>query len=314
MRQLGVLVPIVTPCDRSGALAVEGLRSVCKDMLDNGCHAIFVAGSSGRGPWFSRTEKVKACQVVADQIGSKIPLFAGCMASGVQEMLENTRAMAGAGAHFTVLTAPGYFSYSQSEVEAIFLRFIDNSPLPVMVYDIPVFAGMKLDTRMIARLATHENVIGFKDSSADLERFKLLLDALRDRSDFYLVQGKEHLLADSIVAGASGLVCSLIHVNPRPFVAVYTACRSGDMVLAQKLQTGITRVYAIVNGCFERRPETSTLFHFMNHALKKRGLCENILLEHEGECPSWIAEEVEKALDCLEDQESRADRSRRKQR
>lgn len=296
MKNLGVLVPIVTPCTPSGVPDIIGLQSVTRYMLTAGCHAFFVAGSTGRGPWFARSDRVKICRTVAGQIGSKVPLFAGCMASGLPEMLENTRAMADAGAHFAVLTAPGYFSYSQQEVEAIFLEFADASPLPVMIYDIPVFAGMKLDLGMIKRLAGHPNVIGFKDSSADMDRFKSLLSSLAGLPDFFLLQGKEHLLVESLAAGASGLVVSLLHLDPRPFVGVYTACRAGDREGAGKYQTCITNATKIAARCCERRPETSTLFHLLNYALKKKGIAANIMLEHEGACPAWLAEEAAKAI------------------
>ena len=55
------------------------------------------------------------------------------MASGLNDMLENAKAMADAGADIAVMTAPGYFDYSQEEIKNIFLRFIDQSPLPVLV-------------------------------------------------------------------------------------------------------------------------------------------------------------------------------------
>jgi hypothetical protein len=45
-----------------------------------------------------------------------------------------------------------------------------------------------------------------------------------------------------------------------------------------------------------RRPETSTLFHILNAALIKRKVCSNILLEHEGECPAWLTEKVDEAV------------------
>jgi len=53
----------------------------------------------------------------------------------------------------------------------------------------------------------------------------------------------------------------------------------------------------LLNGCFERRPEASTLFHFLNAVLRYRGICKNILLSHEGECPDWIKNEALKALE-----------------
>ncbi|MHB0913158.1 MAG: dihydrodipicolinate synthase family protein [Armatimonadota bacterium] len=298
MKELGILVPVVTPCGKSGEVDADGLKSVCGYMLGAGCNAIFAAGSTGRGPWFSRDDRATICRTVAEC--SDVPLFAGCMASGLSEMLENARAMKDSGADIAVLTAPGYFAYSQSEIESIFLRFADASPLPVMIYDIPAFTGTKLDMGMVERLARHGNVTGFKDSSGDMQGFTGLADALCNLGDFYLLQGKEHLLADSLLSGASGFVVSLVHAEPELFVRLYRAARAGDLETAKRLQEKVTELMGILVGCFGRRSETSTMFHFMNHILKKRGICENILLAHEGETPLWIEEEAEKAVQLCE--------------
>jgi 4-hydroxy-tetrahydrodipicolinate synthase len=144
MKEFGILVPIVTPCTPSGELDLSGLRAVCQDMLLAGCDSIFVAGSTGRGPWFGRKERVAMCRTVAEELNGARPLAAGCMASGLSDMLENAHSMMDAGATIAVVTAPGYFNYSHAEVETIFVKFADASPLPVMVYDIPGFARMTL--------------------------------------------------------------------------------------------------------------------------------------------------------------------------
>ena len=64
MKQLGVIVPIVTPCTRSGQVDVEGLKTVCDDMMSAGCHGVFVAGSTGRGPWFSWVDRMEICCMI----------------------------------------------------------------------------------------------------------------------------------------------------------------------------------------------------------------------------------------------------------
>ncbi len=297
MKDFGVLVPIVTPCSRTGEVDLDGLKAVCTYVLESGCKGIFVAGSTGRGPWFDLKTKNKICKTVKRHIGEHVPLFAGCMASGLSEMLENTQSMADAGAQVAVLTAPGYFNYSHKEIESIFLQFADTSPLPVIIYDIPVFAGIKLDVQMVSRLSKRENVIGFKDSSADMERFKTLLKLLENEHDFYLFQGKENLIADSLIAGASGVVASLIHIDPIPFVELYRSVRKKHYDLAHSIQGKITELINLMNSCFARKPEVSTLFQFINAALRHRGICKNILLEHEGECLDWIKDEALKAIE-----------------
>ncbi len=294
MKQLGVLVPVVTPCNRKGQPDLDGLKSVCKYFLDAGCHGIFVLGSTGRGPWFGRNDRIAVCEAAKQQIGADVPLFAGCIANGPTEMLENAQIMADAGATGAVLTSPGYFNYNERELEHIFLSFADKSPLPVMIYDIPAFTNTKLDTNMVSRLATHQNIIGFKDSSADIDRFKRLLSALDSSEDFYLIQGKEHFLAEAVLNGASGLTVSLLHMDPRPFVALYNAAVEGNGELANYYQKQVLEIMTLLIDSFKKRPEISTQFHYLNYALNKNGVCENILLEHEGDCPDWLAEQAQK--------------------
>ncbi|MFN8411943.1 MAG: dihydrodipicolinate synthase family protein, partial [Anaerolineales bacterium] len=144
MKDLGPVVPIVTPCTSEGTIDFDGFRSVCNEMLSVGCSGIFIAGTTGRGPWFSLSERQKLCVTAANQIKETVPLFAGCTSSGLPGMLENARAMADAGANIAVATVPSYFHYNQTEIESIYLRFADSCPLPVMVYDIPEFTNVKL--------------------------------------------------------------------------------------------------------------------------------------------------------------------------
>jgi dihydrodipicolinate synthase/N-acetylneuraminate lyase len=297
MKELGIVVPIVTPCTPDGQVDVEGLNTVCDDMMQAGCHGVFVAGSTGRGPWFNQADRMKICETVAGNIRPEKPLLAGCMAAGLDEMLENAKIMGDSGATMAVATAPMYFPYSGDEVESIFLKFADASQLPVIIYDIPELAGVAIDPQLLMKLVTHENIVGFKDSSANYDNFKQLLDVLNETDpDFYLMQGKEHLLKDSLVAGASGLVVSLLHVTPEPFVALYNAVQQGDTEKADHMQQVITGIMECLKSCFEKKLAFSTLSHFLNVTLNERGIDVNIRLEHEGKCPDWIAAKAKEAI------------------
>ena len=298
MKQLGVIVPIVTPCTPAGKIDVGGLQAVCDDQMNAGCHGIFVNGTTGRGPWFSRKDRMTICKTIAGRIKKGTPLMAGCMAAGLDEMLGNAKAMADCGAHMAVATAPMYFPYSGKELESIFLKFADASPIPIIIYDIPDLTGTGLKPELLVKLAKHQNVAGFRDSSANYDNFKQLLDTLgASVPDFLLMQGKEHLLKDSLVAGASGFVVSLLHVNPRPFVALYNAVQKGDEQTAQRMQEVIKEIMECCKVCFAKAGNFSTLSHFLNTALKMRGINVNICLEHEGECPDWLAEKARQAVE-----------------
>jgi len=296
MKNFGILVPVATPCTRSGEVDSQGLVAVVDEMIAAGAAGVFVMGSTGRGPWFPLSTQKAVCQTVTDHLRSDRPVFAGCMAMGLEDMVAKAKTFADVGAQVAVVTAPPYFAYSQHEVEQIFLAVADRSPIPVLVYDIPKFAGMKLDTSPLMRLADHSNVIGFKDSSADMERFRALCKTFAGRDDFLLFQGKEHILAESLRAGASGFVVSLVHITPRPFADLLHAVRTGDNAKAEDLQRRIAQLMDLTEAATERTGATSTFFHIMNDTLRRRGLCDNILLEHEGDVPDWLPAEVDKML------------------
>jgi len=301
MKNFGVLVPIVTPCTREGEIDVEGTQAVCHEMLEAGNQGIFVMGSTGRGPWFNRADRTQVCRIVADYIGSEIPLFAGCMANGLKEMILNARYLADAGAQYAVVTAPGYFQYTHQELEQILIRFADASPIPVLVYDVPVYVSSEFNVESIVRLVSHENVVGVKDSTANFGRFKKLIKALEPVGDSYLFQGKEHILAESLMAGASGIVSSFSHFAPKIFVQLFRAAQRGDLQVTGELQFQITKLYNLVIQCLTKRPGISTLFHMMNLALRHRGVCGNIMLEHEGACPIWLRMKTDQAIEICEE-------------
>ena len=300
MNDLGPVIPIVTPCSPDGNLDMEGFRSVCTEMLEVGCKGIFVAGTTGRGPWFSLKDRVRLCETAAEQTKGKVLLFAGCTSSGLPGMLENASAMADSGAQIAVATVPTYFHYSQTEIETIYSKFADASPLPVIIYDIPEFTNVKLSNAMVLRLARHGNIIGFKDSSADLERFKDLVDTLKSFPDFYLMQGKENLIADSLRMGASGFIVSLLHINPLAFISLYRAVRAGNDQQAESIQAEINKAIKLVKESIDQRPESSTLFYMIDYALQKRGVCKNIMLDHDDKVPDWVIQNAQQVFEfCL---------------
>jgi dihydrodipicolinate synthase/N-acetylneuraminate lyase len=300
MQELGIMVPIVTPCSLEGEIDFGGLKSVVSYVLDAGCQSIYVSSSTGRGPWFSVEQRRKICECVANYVSKDVKIFAGCMSPSFKDMIENAKVVKESGADYAVFTAPGYFLYNQEEIRDIFIEIADVSPLPVLIYDIPVFSGVKLSSEIILKLSKHENVIGLKDSSGDMESFKKNYNSVLSNDKFMLLQGKENLLAESIEMGCSGFVVSLLHINPQIFVKLYKYAKSGMKNEAESIQKIINQLLDLINSCFKRRPETSTLFHILNYALSKKSVCKNILLEHEKDCPEWLNENTLRCIELLE--------------
>ena len=104
--------------------------------------------------------------------------------------------------------------------------------------------------------------------------------------------------------GASGFVVSLIHLNPKPFIALKNAANAGDASRVKAIQEHIANVTKLADAQFKMRPSISMLYHILNHVLCGAGVCDNILLEHEGTCPPDLAKLADELVDILNAAES----------
>ena len=51
----------------------------------------------------------------------------------------------------------------------------DASPLPVILYSVPANTGLDLPADVVIRLASHDNIVGLKDSGGDVPSLTYLL-------------------------------------------------------------------------------------------------------------------------------------------
>ena len=94
-----------------------------------------------------------------------------------------------------LVRTPAYFK-AQLTTE-VFVRHYtevaDASPVPVLPYNVPSLTGVKLAAEAVARLASHPNIPGVKDSSGDLDA-----DRRSRRDDAAGVQGAGRVGADAL--------------------------------------------------------------------------------------------------------------------
>jgi 4-hydroxy-2-oxoglutarate aldolase len=135
-----------------------------------------------------------------------------------------------------LVVSPHYFlkRMTPDALLAHFRAVADASPVPVMLYNIPVYAHVVLSPELVQTLAQHENVIGMKDSAGNLPVLAQYLDAQSDA--FRVLTGSGATLAKAIEAGVAGAILA-IGLFAGPVVRLlFDAARRGDVALANELQ------------------------------------------------------------------------------
>jgi 4-hydroxy-2-oxoglutarate aldolase len=140
---------------------------------------------------------------------SDMTLIVGTGAESTRQCVQRCRVASDHGAHAVLVVAPHYYSSAMTPpaLEAHYLRVADESPLPVLLYNIPKYMHFALEPDLVARLSKHENIVGMKDSAGDLTRLAGYVQSQRD--DFTVLTGHGGTFAEALELGVKGGILAI---------------------------------------------------------------------------------------------------------
>ncbi len=141
-----------------------------------------VLGSTGEAVMLDDGESRDVMRAAAEATAAEKVLIAGVGRESVKATVELAEAAAGFGYDAALVRTPHYYAGQMSTPAVLnyFRSVADHSPLPVMLYNIPKCVPYQIPVEVVAELAQHENIIGIKDSSGEVERIRAQMEATRN--------------------------------------------------------------------------------------------------------------------------------------
>jgi 4-hydroxy-tetrahydrodipicolinate synthase len=245
VRLSGAFVALATPWLADGGLDVGGLERLVARVVSGGARGISPAGSTGEGARLTRAERIELTRRVRQLTPAGLPVISGLPLSTIAEGRAELEALASAGADAALVAPPFYYPLSDDGVRQLYATLASDSPLPLVLYNIPVFTKVSLSPSVVGWLAEHPSVIGIKDSSRDMEYQQQVLAATSSASDFAVVTGADSLLVASLTMGAVGTIAGSVNLVPELASGIYQAFSDGDMPTAMRLQDRLARIVAV---------------------------------------------------------------------
>lgn len=246
MRLSGILGPVTTPFTASGEVDRSAFEDNARAHVTQGLDGIVVAGSTGEAALLDEAERDALLEWARPLLGDRM-LVAGIGAESTRLTVRRARRAAERGANAALVVAPHYFSAAMTDdaVRSHYLRVADDSPIPVILYNIPKYMHFRLSGEVVSELASHENVIGIKDSSGDRNSLAEYLTAQSDR--FTVLTGSGQLFRTAIGMGARGGILAVALFAPELTLAVWAAAGRNDPE-ADALQARLTPLAKVIVG------------------------------------------------------------------
>jgi 4-hydroxy-tetrahydrodipicolinate synthase len=242
----GIIPPLVTPLLDDEQLDRDAFGRLIDFVIAEGCRGVFVMGTSGEA--MSVTDAVWRATIASavEIVAGRVPLFCGVIDSCTSRVVERVRVAEDLGVQFVVATPAFYMQPSnQDEIVRHFESICSKTRLKVAVYNIPATTHANILPETIVRIAAIENVVLYKDSSANWEQFQRCLYLL-EGAPIQLFNGAEELCAASLIFGAAGCVPGLANFFPRLFVDLHQAARAGKVEQSYALQKQIWQVRKVL--------------------------------------------------------------------
>jgi 4-hydroxy-2-oxoglutarate aldolase len=232
----GIFPALTTPYHQDGSVALDHFKADLARYNKTGLAGYVVLGSTGESVLLSSAEADSLLAAGKEAAAPGKLLIAGTGAESTAETIARTKRAAALGYDIALVKTPYYYkpAYNPETYLRHFRAVADASPIPVLLYSVPVFTGITLETPEIVALAQHPNIVGIKDSSGAIQR--IVEVAAQAPKEFQILTGSAGVLYPALVSGAKGAILALASPLPEKCVELFELFQNGQHADARTLQ------------------------------------------------------------------------------
>lgn len=225
-----VLTAMVTPFDDQGALNIDAAVALARWLVEQGNEGLVVSGTTGESPTLSIDEKLQLFEAVVNAV--TVPVIAGTTGSNTVHDIGLTEEAGHLGVAGILAVCPYYNRPSQAGIETHFRAIAASTDLPIVLYDIPVRTGRKIDSGTIVRLASDvSNIVALKDAAKNPGATAAVKNAAP--IDFEVYSGDDSMTLPLLAIGAVGAIGVATHWCAPDHRAMFDAWDRRDITAAQ---------------------------------------------------------------------------------
>jgi 4-hydroxy-tetrahydrodipicolinate synthase len=230
----GSIVALITPMRPDGALDEAAFERQIEWQVECGSNGVVPCGTTGESPTLTHAEHRRLIDIAVRVAAGRVPVIAGTGSNSTAEAIETTRHAHEAGADAALVVTPYYNKPTQDGLFRHFTAIADAVDIPIIIYNIPGRSVIDMGVETMAKLSRHPNIVGVKDSTANLLR--PLQVRRRAGPAFCQLSGEDGTAIAFNAAGGNGCISVTANVAPALCAQMQAAWERGDVRSAIDIQ------------------------------------------------------------------------------
>ena len=233
-RFIGTGVAVITPF-KEGKIDFPALGNILDHLIDGGVNYIVSLGSTGEAATLSESEERAILDFTIARVGNRVPIMAGNFGgNNTQALIDKIKSYDFSGISAILSASPAYVKPSQEGIFRHYAAIAEESPVPVMLYNVPGRTRSNMEWETTVRLAELDSkILGIKEASGDLIQATKIISNVPDH--FLVVSGDDELAFPLIALGGDGVISVIANVLPKAFSQMTGFALDGDHYAARSL-------------------------------------------------------------------------------
>ncbi len=228
----GSAVAMVTPF-QNGSIDFTAYTRLIELQIANHTDAIVCCATTGESATLTMDEHLSIVQFVVERVNGRVPVIASTGGNNTAEVIELSKSAEAIGVDGLLIVTPYYNKTTQQGLIRHYFTVADSVDTPILVYNVPGRTGLNVQAQTMAELSTHDNIVGIKEASGNIEQI-VNLAALAPKCDIY--SGNDDHVVPVLSIGGKGVISTIANVVPGEMHAMCEAFFKGDFALARDLQ------------------------------------------------------------------------------
>lgn len=234
-RQLkGTGVALVTPFHKDGSIDFKSFEKLINHLINGKVEYLVPLGTTGESVTLSKDEKIAVLDFVTEVNNKRVPVVLGLGGNNTNEVLSQMNQYDFSHVDAILSISPYYNKPSQRGIYQHYKMIGNNSPVPVILYNVPSRTGSNMTAETSLNLAHDiKNIIGMKEASGNLEQ---CLSIIKNKpKDFLLISGDDGITLPLIACGADGVISVIANAYPKGFSEMVRQSLAGNFSKARDL-------------------------------------------------------------------------------
>lgn len=241
----GLGIALITPFKEDGSVDYTALRKLLEYQLQNDVDFYCILATTAETPCLTPEEKDKITKLVLETTQGKVPILKYCGGNNTAAVIEEMKRTDWTGIDGILSICPYYNKPSQEGLYQHFRAIAKESPLPLVLYNVPGRTGVNLKAETLLRLVNDcDNIVGVKEASGSLEQVDEIIKGKPDRFD--VISGDDALTFPMIASGAEGVISVIGNALPKPFSRMIRLEKEGNYAAARNIHHQFTELYKLL--------------------------------------------------------------------